>query len=106
MISFINLTDLFFSNMYKYKINEYLYKLNVVEYSAARKIIPRELNISLNTFQNYRNIKIASDMDIPYAIVRKIEILFDMKRGALENSEIKGDNLKTLIDKEKKKSAE
>lgn len=88
--------------MYKYKINEYLYQLNVVEYSAARKIIPRELDISLNKFHNYRNIKIDSDADIPYAIVRKLEILFNMKRGALENTEIKGEKLKTLIYKDQK----
>lgn len=83
--------------MYKYKINEYLFNLNVVEYSAARKIIPRELDISLNTFHNYRNIKADSDADIPYAIVRKLEILFNMKRGGLENSEITARKLKTLI---------
>ena len=88
--------------MYKYKINEYLYRLNVVEYSAARKIIPEELSISLNTFHNYRNIKIGSDTDIPYGIVRKMEILFNMKRGGLENSVIKGTDLKTLIYKRRK----
>lgn len=86
--------------MYKYKINEYLYNLNVVEYAAARKIIPKELDISLNTFHNYRNIRSDSDADIPYTIVRKLEILFNMKRGALENSVIKGNKLKTLISKD------
>lgn len=88
--------------MYKYKINDYLYALNVVEYAAARKIIPKELNISLNTFQNYRNIKEDSDADIPYALVRKMEILFNMKRGGLENSEITGNRLKTLIYKKQR----
>lgn len=83
--------------MYKYKINEYLYQLNVVEYSAARKLIPRELDISLNTFHNYRNIKSDSEADIPYTIVRKLEILFNMKRGGLENTEIRSKKLKTLI---------
>lgn len=83
--------------MYKYKINDYLFTLNVVEYTAARKIIPKELDISLNTFQNYRNIKWDSDSDIPYALVRKMEILFNMKRGGLENSRITGSRLKTLI---------
>nr|WP_121274028.1 hypothetical protein [Pedobacter schmidteae] len=88
--------------MYKYKINEYLYGLNVVEYSAARKIIPRELDISLNTFHNYRSIKIDSSADIPYEVVRKLEIMFNMKRGGLENSVIKAGNLRTLIYKEAK----
>ena len=83
--------------MYKYKINEYLYNLNVMEYSAARKIIPRELDISSNTFHNYRSIKIDSASDIPYEMVRKMEILFNMKRGGLENSVIKIKKLKTLI---------
>jgi len=84
-------------NKYKYKINEYLYSLNVYEYSAARKIIPRELDISSNTFHNYRSIKLGSATDIPYEIVRKMEILFSMKRGGLENSEITAKKLKTLI---------
>jgi len=88
--------------MYKYKINEYLLNLNVIEYSAARKIIPRELNISLNTFQNYRNIKIGAETDIPYAMVRKMEILFNLKRGGLENSVITAKKLKTLIYKDQK----
>lgn len=83
--------------MFKYKINEYLYNLNVMEYSAARKIIPRELDISSNTFHNYRSIKIDSASDIPYEMVRKMEILFNMKRGGLENSVIKIKKLKTLI---------
>lgn len=86
--------------MYKYKINEYLYNLNVMEYSAARKIIPRELDISSNTFHNYRSIKINSASDIPYEMVRKMEILFNMKRGGLENSIIKIKKLKTLINED------
>ena len=88
--------------MYKYKINEYLFNLNVIEYSAARKIIPKELEISLNTFHNYRNIKIDSEADIPYSIVRKMEILFNLKRGGLENSVITAKKLKTLIYKNEK----
>lgn len=88
--------------MYKYKINEYLFNLNVIEYSAARKIIPKELDISLNTFHNYRNLKIDSEADIPYSIVRKMEILFNMKRGGLENSVIKAKKLKALIYQEEK----
>lgn len=83
--------------MYKYKINEYLYNLNVLEYSAARKIIPRELDISSNTFHNYRSIKIDSTTDIPYEMVRKMEILFSMKRGGLENSVITAKKLRALI---------
>lgn len=83
--------------MYKYKINEYLYNLNVHEYSAARRIIPRELDISSNTFHNYRSIKIDSEVDIPYEMVRKLEIIFSLKRGGLENSVINAKKLKTLI---------
>lgn len=89
--------------MYKYKINEYLYGLNVIEYSAARRIIPQELEISINTFHNYRNIKVNDVTDIPYAMVRKMEILFKLKRGGLENSVIKGPDLKSLIYKKEKK---
>jgi hypothetical protein len=87
--------------MYKYKINEYLYGLNVVEYTAARRIIPKVLDISLNTFHNYRSIKIDAEADIPYCIIRKLEILFKMKRGELENFKLKGKDLQTLIYKDK-----
>ena len=90
--------------MYKYRINEYLYNLNVHEYSAARKIIPRELDISSNTFHNYRSIKIDSVTDIPYSLVRKMEIIFNMKRGGLENSEITAKKLKVLISEDQKVS--
>ncbi len=82
---------------YKYKINEYLYNLNVNEYSSARKLIPAELDISPNTFHNYRSLKRDSPSDIPYELVRKMEIIFGMKRGGLENSVITGKKLKTLI---------
>ena len=92
-----------FIKMYKYKINEYLYGLNVVEYSAARKIIPQELEISLNTFHNYRNIRIDSEADIPYCMIRKLEILFKMSRGGLENFKMKGEDLQSLIYKRKNK---
>lgn len=89
--------------MDKYKINEYLYQLNVVEYSAARKIIPKVLDISLNTFHNYRNIKIDSETDIPYCVIRKLEILFNVGRGGLENFKLRGQDLKTLIYSSKRK---
>lgn len=91
--------------MYKYKINDYLYALNVIEYAAARKIIPRELGVSVNTFQNYRNIKIGSEADIPYELVRKMEILFNMKRGGLENFVVTAKKLKILIAEEQKQNS-
>lgn len=83
--------------MYKYKIDECLMKLNVVEYSAARKIIPKVLGVSVNTFHNYRNIKSDEAMDIPYTLVRKLELLFELKREGLENFDVRGSKLKSLI---------
>lgn len=40
----------------KYRIDEYLFSLNVRQYSKAMLLLPDLLGISLNTFHNYRKI--------------------------------------------------
>ena len=83
----------------KYKINECLEQLTVKEHRIAMKIIPGLLNVANNTFHNYRNIGLGEKQDIPYEKVKLMEILFDLKPGGLQNFDITGVNLKTMISK-------
>lgn len=84
----------------KYKINMYLLSLPISDYKRAVRIIPRVLGISLNTFHNYRNIRLDAKQDIPHAIVVQLELLFEMEPGFLFNGEIKQLPLKSLLKKE------
>ncbi len=81
----------------KYRINEHLDKLTMKEHRIIMKIIPHILEISGNTFQNYRNIELGSKQDIPYEKVRMLEILFDIGAGELQNFEITGLSFKTIL---------
>jgi len=81
----------------KYKINYFLDKLTVKEYKFAMKMIPKMLDISMNTFHNYRRIKIGQPQDIPYEKVKLMEILFDTESGALENVKMDGKSLVQLL---------
>jgi hypothetical protein len=80
-------------NIEKYKINQLLDQLTVKEYKFAIKIIPKVLNVSMNTFHNYRRIGLDERQDIPYEKVKLMEILFDVESGALENTRISGKSL-------------
>lgn len=83
---------------YKYKINEYLHGLPMKDYKKAMKIIPRALNISENTFHNYRNILLGDHKDIPYEKVKKLECLFGIKEhGKLENYRIEEKTIAELL---------
>ena len=81
----------------KYKIDEAIRKLNLPNYKAALRIIPRELGIASNTFHNYRKLKVTDKADIPYEMVRKLEIMFNMKIRELANSKICCEDLSVLI---------
>jgi len=81
----------------KYKIGAYLLSLTVAEYKLALHLIPKILGISLNTLHNYRNIARDAKQDIPYTIVVKFELLFEMDPGTLFNGEIKQLPLKSLL---------
>ncbi|WP_182958723.1 hypothetical protein [Pedobacter gandavensis] len=67
----------------KYKINDYLYQLNVKDYRRAIQTLPKILGISLNTFHNYRNILGNEIQDVPYEKVVMMEQLFGMDPGSL-----------------------
>jgi hypothetical protein len=81
----------------KYKINDFLDSLTVKEYKFAMKHIPRILDVSMNTFHNYRKIKVGDRQDIPYEKVKLMEILFDVKSGGLENAKVTGKSLFQLF---------
>ncbi|WP_316819489.1 hypothetical protein [Pedobacter gandavensis] len=82
----------------KYKINDYLYQLNVRNYRKAIQTLPKILGISLNTFQNYRNILGNDTQDIPYEKVVMMEQLFDMEPGSLRTTPIRQHSLKELFE--------
>lgn len=85
----------------KYRINEFLERLTVREYKFALKKIPAVLKVSMNTFHNYRKIGIKEIQDIPYEKIKKMEILFNVKSGELENKKITGKSLSELIKEQK-----
>lgn len=80
----------------KYKINDFLEGLTLREYKFAMRVIPGLLKVSMNTFHNYRRIKIGARQDVPYEKIKIMEILFGVESGALENSKITGKSLVQL----------
>jgi hypothetical protein len=83
--------------MYKYRINDLLAQLPMKDYRKALKIIPKALNISFNTFSNYRNIKIDDDQDIPHQKVLHLEKLFSLNAGELANFQPQYKSLTQLL---------
>jgi len=81
----------------KYRINEFLDRLTVREYKFAMKAIPELLDVSMNTFHNYRRIKVGEKQDVPYEKIKLMEILFGVKSGELENEKMHGKSLSELF---------
>lgn len=81
----------------KYRINEMLESLPMKDYNKAIKSILSELAISSATFNNYRNILLNESKDIPHEKVLKLENIFSLPRGGLENFHIQTPCLKELI---------
>ncbi|MEJ2883895.1 hypothetical protein [Pedobacter sp. GR22-6] len=84
----------------KYKIDEEMQKLNLPEYKAAIRIIPKELGIAFNTFHNYRKLTVRDSRDIPYDNVRKLEKIFGLNEGGLVNYRIECKSLRELMKEE------
>ena len=84
--------------MYKYHINDILIQLPMKDYRKALKIIPKAINVSLNTFSNYRNIKLTDEQDIPHQKVVLLEKIFGLKPGQLENFKQEYKSLKQLLE--------
>lgn len=68
------------------------------DYRKALKIIPKALNVSLNTFSNYRNIKLTDEQDIPHQKVVLLEKIFELESGQLENFKPEYKSLKQLLE--------
>ena len=68
------------------------------DYKKALKLIPSVLGVSINTFSNYRNIKLNDDKDIPYQKVAILERIFGLPAGKLSNFQIDHKNIKELIE--------
>ncbi len=83
--------------IWKYRINDHLDRLTLKEYRAAIKIIPKVLDVSVNTFHNYRRIKLRDKQDIPYEKVKMLENLFEVKTGELDNFRLQGASLRQLM---------
>lgn len=81
----------------KYRINEYLYNLNVWQYRKAIQLLPNLLGVSLNTFHNYRKILVDDVQDIPYEKVVLMEQLFDFEPGTLATQNLEARSLKELL---------
>jgi len=88
----------------KYKIEEEMSKLNLTMYKMALKAIPEMLGIAFNTFHNYRRMKIDAEADIPYEMVRKLEIFFGLKPGGLANYSIVCKSLKQVLREDKNRN--
>ena len=86
--------------MYKYKIHEFMENLTVRQYKFLNKLIPKVIDKSINTFNNYRNLQLEDEGDIPYETVRKLEILFGIEAGSLANDRIEGKNFKELMEEQ------
>lgn len=68
------------------------------DYRKAIKILPKALNVSVNTFSNYRNIQINDEQDIPHQKVVLIEKMFGLEAGKLENFTLEYKPLKQLLE--------
>ncbi|WP_316819488.1 hypothetical protein [Pedobacter gandavensis] len=84
----------------KYKIEEEMNKLNLKNYKAASRLIPKHLNIAFNTFHNYRKLPLSGKADIPYGTVVLLEGVFGLERGELANYPLEIKSLATLVSEE------
>lgn len=83
--------------MYKYRINDILIQLPMKDYRKALKLIPKAINVSVNTFSNYRNIKLTDQQDIPHQKVVLLERILGLNRGDLENFAAEYKSLEELL---------
>ena len=85
-------------NLKKYLIDAYLEEMTVKENKRAQELFPRLLKISVNTFRNYRNIKLSDHQDIPYEKVRMLEILLGIEPNSLLNYNPVGKSFRDIFE--------
>ena len=81
----------------KYKIQEMMEKLTVIEHAKLIKLIPKIIGKCINTFNDYSNILLGDKKEIPHNVVVKLEILFGLPPYGLSNITITGSHYKELI---------
>lgn len=84
--------------MFKYRINACLVQLPMKDYRNALKVLPKAINVSANTFSNYRNIKLTDEQDIPHQKVVLLEKIFGLASGELDNFELTFKSLQQLLE--------
>jgi hypothetical protein len=86
----------------KYKIQECIENLRRNEYRIIIKAIPGIIGKGATTFHNYRDILIDDKEDIPFKIVRKLEILFGLESGELETKKTRGEHYSQIVEQHRK----
>lgn len=87
----------------KYRIQECVDNLKRHEYQIVLKAIPRIIGKGMSTFYNYRDILIDDKLDIPYKIVRKLEVLFGLEYGGLETKKTVGKHYTEIVEAHRKR---
>jgi hypothetical protein len=81
----------------KYRIQECIDNLKRSEYRIVLKSIPGIIGKGITTFYNYRDILIDDREDIPYKTARRLEILFGLEAGGLENKKTEGRHYSQIV---------
>lgn len=87
----------------KYKIEECIDNLKRHEYRIVLKEIPGIIGKGMTTFYNYRDILIDDQLDIPFKIARKLEILFGLEYGGLETEKTEGKHYSEIVEEHRKR---
>lgn len=86
----------------KYKIQECIDNLKRHEYRIVLRAIPGIIGKGMTTFYNYRDILIDDQLDIPFKIARKLEILFGLENGELETEKTEGKHYREIVESHRK----
>lgn len=76
-------------------------RLTYSQHKLIKNLIPQIINASINTFHNYRKLKVGDEKDIPYETVRTLEVLFGLEVGELANFEVKCKSCRELFKEHK-----
>lgn len=87
----------------KYRIEECIDNLKRHEYRIVLKAIPGIIGKGMSTFYNYRDILADDTLDIPYKIVRQLEVLFGLEYGGLETKKTVGKHYSEIVEAHRKR---
>lgn len=72
-------------------------KLTYSQHKLIKRLMPEIINVSINTFHNYRKLQLGDVKDIPCETVRVFERLFGLEVGGLANYEVDVKSCKELF---------